>query len=214
MNLGKVHFHLTCFSCTEGLRTLLSKNQREGVRNGALASWTGSRISHLFFASNSLLFVKANEWECCSVRELLWVCEECSGQMISYHKIRFVFQQKYQHWSNGSSQEDVRYWSYNQGKKYLGLPILIGRGKRQAFREILKSRAELRTITGDGFPKLGRRYSSRPFCKQYRHMLCHVSCFQKVYARRWTNLVIIIGGKQGIQIVAFILALMVWDVWY
>ena len=49
--------------CTEGLSTLLVNDKRNGVILGLQASRFGPRVSHLFFADYSLVFLKANTSE-------------------------------------------------------------------------------------------------------------------------------------------------------
>ncbi|XP_022762168.1 uncharacterized protein LOC111308099 [Durio zibethinus] len=47
--------------CIEGLSTLLTKMQIEGLLKGVRASVQGPRIAHLFLVDDSLLFFKANQ---------------------------------------------------------------------------------------------------------------------------------------------------------
>jgi hypothetical protein len=50
--------------CAETLSALLQRVERRGVITGVLTSPRGPRLSHLFFADDSLLFCKSNyvEW--------------------------------------------------------------------------------------------------------------------------------------------------------
>ena len=77
--------------CTEGLSTLLVNDKRNGVILGLQASRFGPRVSHLFFADDSLVFMKANTSESERVKHLLKIYEESSGQMINYDKSRLFF---------------------------------------------------------------------------------------------------------------------------
>ena len=53
-----IHCHLICsFFCTEGLSSLLKEENREGSLEGVAASKSGPRVSHLFFADDSLILV-------------------------------------------------------------------------------------------------------------------------------------------------------------
>lgn len=55
------HFLHTFFIlCAEGLSTTFNKAEREGKITGLAISRGGSKLNHLFFANDSLLFCKAN----------------------------------------------------------------------------------------------------------------------------------------------------------
>ena len=49
--------------CTEGLSALIAKYHSEGLISGTKASRMGPLVTRLFFANDSLLFVKANRRE-------------------------------------------------------------------------------------------------------------------------------------------------------
>lgn len=57
-------------------------------------SQIGPAIHHLFFADDSLLFLKANEKECTVVCKILKEYEEAYGQMISLSKSVITFGKK------------------------------------------------------------------------------------------------------------------------
>ena len=50
--------------CTEGLHGLISKAAHKGDIRGVSLCWNGPRITHLFFADDSLIFCRAREEEC------------------------------------------------------------------------------------------------------------------------------------------------------
>ena len=58
--------------CAEGLSALLHNAvQRKELRGVATSSARGPRISHLFFANNSLIFGKAIVKECEEIQRIL-----------------------------------------------------------------------------------------------------------------------------------------------
>ena len=64
---------------TEGLHGLINKASNNGDIHGFSLCKRGPKLTHLFFADNSLHFCRANSEECSKVLELLSVYEEVSG---------------------------------------------------------------------------------------------------------------------------------------
>ena len=70
--------------CAEGLSSLIKKVVDDGVMEGLVIyqrrGGGGARLSHLFFANDSLIFCKALIEECNSLQRILTIYEEASGQ--------------------------------------------------------------------------------------------------------------------------------------
>lgn len=67
--------------CAEGLSALISQAEsREDILGLKIARRAPS-ISHLFFADDSLLFLKASTRSLQSIQEIFWLYSECSGQV-------------------------------------------------------------------------------------------------------------------------------------
>ncbi|CAH9109059.1 unnamed protein product [Cuscuta epithymum] len=116
---------------TEGLSALIRKQEAEGRFCGVAVAKKAPKVSHLLFADDSYLFFRANREECQVVKDILKTYEILSGQIINFDKSSVSFS------SNvvaemrdelclllGVNQEVVR-------SKYLGLPALVGRKKRE-----------------------------------------------------------------------------------
>ena len=69
--------------CTEGLSSLIKKAVDDGVMEGLVVCRGGPRLSHLFFADNSLIFCKASLEECNSLQRILIVYEQAFGQQLN-----------------------------------------------------------------------------------------------------------------------------------
>ena len=116
--------------CTEGLYGLVSKVAHNGDIRGVSLCRSGPRITHLFFADDSLLFCRAREEECQSLLEVLTKYEKSSGQQINRTKT-IIF-------CNKSANADTQITIQNllgvnavrHYEKYLGLPSLVGRNKK------------------------------------------------------------------------------------
>uniref|UniRef100_A0A2N9F8H0 Reverse transcriptase domain-containing protein n=1 Tax=Fagus sylvatica TaxID=28930 RepID=A0A2N9F8H0_FAGSY len=122
--------------CAEGLTTLLQNNAASGQLTGLSLNRGGPQISHLFFADDSLLFCKATMEECRVLLSTLNVYERASGQKLNYEKTSLFFSTNTAQATRQSICNALRTSSTGDLGKYLGLPPIIGRGKKQAFTEI------------------------------------------------------------------------------
>ena len=66
--------------CAEGLRGLLKQAANDAVIRGISLSQGGPRLTHLFFADDSLLFCRAKREECKTLLHILTQYEAMSGQ--------------------------------------------------------------------------------------------------------------------------------------
>ena len=69
--------------CTEGLDSLISKVETEGAIHGFGSSRRSSKLTHLLFADDSLLFCRSNRSECQKMLEILVQYESLSEQQIN-----------------------------------------------------------------------------------------------------------------------------------
>ncbi|CAM8986762.1 unnamed protein product [Rhodiola kirilowii] len=93
----------------------------------------GPTISHLFFANDSIFFIRASREEAAEFREILSQYEMLSGQRINMEKSEVVFSR--------NTPADVRQvvgsllgiGQVDCHSKYLGLPLIVGQGKTETF---------------------------------------------------------------------------------
>ena len=122
--------------CAEGLSALLHDAARNQLLNGISLCRGCPRITHLFFADDSLLFCKANREECENLKEILEKYEAASGQKVNSDKSSIFF--------SPNTTPELKETIFNilgpmqdsRHNKYLGLPSIIGRSKKQVFAEI------------------------------------------------------------------------------
>ena len=94
------------------------------------------QITHLLFANDNLLFSNVSLSKCHTIKNILQVYELATGQKINCEKTSIFFSNN----ASPSLREEIRLFfnatSNVPLEKYLGLPPIIGRGKKQAFADI------------------------------------------------------------------------------
>ena len=96
----------------------------------------GPKLMHLLFAYDNLIFCRATMEECDKVMDLLNKYEEASGKKVNRSKTSLFF--------NNSVPEEVKHGikvklglpEIMHYEKYLGLPSLVGKGKKEGFNYI------------------------------------------------------------------------------
>ena len=81
--------------CAEGLSSLLKEFERERKITGIAASRGGPRLTHLFFADDSILFCQVSSENSRALCEILQVYEEASSQQLNRSKTSLFFTKKY-----------------------------------------------------------------------------------------------------------------------
>lgn len=77
--------------CTEGFHSLISKAATNGVLEGVSLCQDGPKLTHLFFADDSLIFCRAKESEWQALLDILAKYELASGQQINGAKTNLFF---------------------------------------------------------------------------------------------------------------------------
>ena len=120
----------------KGLSALIKKAVNDGSMERISVCRNGPCLSHLFFADDSLIFCKASIEECESLHRILKVYEYASGQQLNRAKTSLYFS------SNTATeiQEEIknRFGAQviKQHEKYLGLPSLVGKNRKNSFKGI------------------------------------------------------------------------------
>ncbi|XP_050290016.1 uncharacterized protein LOC126728194 [Quercus robur] len=122
--------------CAEGLSALIKASVCNGSMEGIAICRGGPKLSHLFFADDSLIFCKATIAECDALQRVLGVYERASGQQLNRAKTSLFFSSN----TPKEIQEEIkrRFGAQviKQHGKYLGLPSLVGKNKRSTFNDI------------------------------------------------------------------------------
>lgn len=122
--------------CVEGLSSLIKDVVNSGHMEGIAICRGCPKLSHLFFADDSLIFCKASLKECASLQRVLEIYEKASGQQLNRAKTSLYFSRN----TPKEIQEEIkrRFGAQviKQHEKYLGLPSLVGKNKRGTFNDI------------------------------------------------------------------------------
>ena len=122
--------------CVKGLSSLIKSSVVMGTLEGVAICWNSPKLSHLFFANDSLIFCKASLSECDALQNILSVYEQASGQQLNRAKTSLFLSRN----TPEDIQEEIKHrfgaQVIKQHEKYLGLPSLVERNKRNTFNEI------------------------------------------------------------------------------
>ena len=77
--------------CAEGLHSLIKKAESSGDMQGVSLCRGRPKITHLFFADDSLLFTKAITTACEKIQLILGQYEKASGQQVNHDKTTIFF---------------------------------------------------------------------------------------------------------------------------
>lgn len=107
---------------------------------------TGPNLSHLLFANDLTLFVKANMKNCNIIVSTLLQFRELSGQKVNFGKSRVIFSKNYQRQIRDQYMEALNIEEKEHFGKYLGFSILHGIPNSNDFQYIINNMR--RRLTG------------------------------------------------------------------
>ena len=93
-------------------------------------------VSHLFFVNNNLLFCKASTQECQNLMAILDLYEVASGQKVNVDKSSIFFSINTPLKLKAEIMEVMGAMQESKHNKYLGLPSIIVKSKKEVFAEI------------------------------------------------------------------------------
>uniref|UniRef100_A0A803NPX3 Reverse transcriptase domain-containing protein n=1 Tax=Cannabis sativa TaxID=3483 RepID=A0A803NPX3_CANSA len=135
----------------------IEKIMRAGSINGVQFGRDRVKVSHLFFADDSFVFLNAKEEECDTMKHILQRYSKLSGQQINLEKSEVCMGKRISssHGQKLATRLGVRLVSHHA--KYLGLPSFVGRRKKEVF-EIIKDKVwnKLKGWKASMFSQAGR----------------------------------------------------------
>ena len=117
----------------EGLHRMIQKAANIGDIQGVSICRNGPKLTHLFFADDSLLFCRVTTQEYHKVLEILSSYERVSGQKLNRDKTSLFFSKYTPLEMQNQIMNALGVSTLRQYEEYLGLPALVGRNKKASF---------------------------------------------------------------------------------
>lgn len=121
------YLFLLCSASLNGL--IEAAVERKEIEGFSLCK-TGPKISHLFFADNSLFFCRAQVEDVRKIQEILAVYEKASGQKINSDKKNLFFSKNLPELAKELIKLLLGVLEIKEYEQYLGLPTMVGRNKK------------------------------------------------------------------------------------
>ncbi|KAH1106316.1 hypothetical protein J1N35_010084 [Gossypium stocksii] len=134
--LGPDGFPVLFFQ-SEGLSSLMRIAKEEGLLKGAKASRGGPEITHLLFADDCVLFGEATATSAMVLKDILKEYESCSGQCVNFNKSMIFYSSNTIKKIKKEVLSLLGVKSSSNLEKYLGLPNVVGKRKKESFQNLL-----------------------------------------------------------------------------
>ena len=122
--------------CVEGLLALIRKATRSVQLNGVAACQRGPKISHIFFADDSIIFCRATIEECSTLEDILETYERSSSQQLNHEKTALFFSSNTPQTIQDTIKNRFGVEIIRKHETYLGLSSLVGKGKCNTFQKL------------------------------------------------------------------------------
>ncbi|CAM8902040.1 unnamed protein product [Rhodiola kirilowii] len=119
--------------CSELLSAKISAAVTSGSISGVRISRDAPVISHLFFADDSIFFIKARSGEAQSLKRILVQYEEATRQKINFQKSEISFSHNCPEVVRSEILQIFDMKQVDCHSKYLGLPLVMGQRKVEMF---------------------------------------------------------------------------------
>jgi hypothetical protein len=119
--------------CAEGFSALLNKAEEDGLIAGIKICRNAPSISHLLFADDSLILIRAKREDASQLRSILELYEQCSGQMINKAKSAILFSTNTKSVQRREVKEILEVQKETMNERYLGLPVHVGTSRSEVF---------------------------------------------------------------------------------
>ncbi|KAG7594156.1 Reverse transcriptase zinc-binding domain [Arabidopsis thaliana x Arabidopsis arenosa] len=123
--------------CSEVLSGLCKSAQEKRKLVGIRVAKGSPGVNHLLFADDTMFFCRSDPQSCKALMEILHKYEQASGQKINEQKSAITFSSKTHQDTKERVKKDLNIVKEGGQGKYLGLPELFGRKKRDLFSSIV-----------------------------------------------------------------------------
>ncbi|KAL0433422.1 UNVERIFIED_CONTAM: hypothetical protein Slati_2676500 [Sesamum latifolium] len=127
------------FLLNEAFSGMIRNAERAGLIQGIAVSHMAPLVSHLLFADDTLIFCQATEEALQCIKDILLSFEQSSGFQINLHKSGIVFSRNVNEEQQRALAGILEVTVVPKHDKYLGLPTIAGRSKKELFA-IIKDR--------------------------------------------------------------------------
>lgn len=120
------------------LSRMLSRAREENQFRGIQFNRNCPHLSHIFFADDALLFLKAETQSCDVVKSILTAYGEASGQRINFEKSGICFSSNVKESEKENICDLLGVPLMKLDSKYLGLPSFWGKSKSEAYMFLIE----------------------------------------------------------------------------
>ncbi|KAL0405328.1 UNVERIFIED_CONTAM: hypothetical protein Slati_3846700 [Sesamum latifolium] len=120
----------------EAFSGLIRKAEKEGAIQGVAVSRSTHTVSHILFAEDTLIFCQATKEVLTRLQLILTSFEAASGLKINKHKSAMVFSKNVEEGVRFELVQVLGVVVVAKHDKYLGLPSVMGRSKKEMFEGI------------------------------------------------------------------------------
>uniref|UniRef100_A0A803Q9W0 Reverse transcriptase n=1 Tax=Cannabis sativa TaxID=3483 RepID=A0A803Q9W0_CANSA len=143
--------------CSEGLSCLIQEAERANRLHGLRFGRDNIKLSHLFFADDSFIFLDATPSDCQSLKSILDEYSLLSGQRINFDKSELCVGKQINHGDGILLAAILGVKLVDCHTKYLGIPASVGKKKKEVFEDIrTKIRTKLQGWKASLFSQAGR----------------------------------------------------------
>ena len=118
--------------CFEGLNGLIKNNVVASDLKGFSLCKNGPQISHLFFTDDSVIFCRAKMGNVQALQSELTLYEHASGQKVNGAKTNLFFGKSIPDSTKVALKNFLGVLEIKEYEKYLGLPAVVGRNKKES----------------------------------------------------------------------------------
>uniref|UniRef100_A0A453B0Q1 Reverse transcriptase domain-containing protein n=1 Tax=Aegilops tauschii subsp. strangulata TaxID=200361 RepID=A0A453B0Q1_AEGTS len=123
--------------CSEGLTSLLAREQEIGGLEGVRVCRNAPPISHLLFADDSLILMKADSHNASTLQRVLDTYCSSSGQLVSNAKSSTFFSPNTSVHTRENVCRELNIVTEALSDTYLGLPTMVGVDRSDCFHHLV-----------------------------------------------------------------------------